>query len=111
VGEDIDGHLTVTFLKLKKVIRSPLSLLFLRLNNPSSLSCSLYYLCSRPLTSFTALLWTRQGLIVFFVVRGPKLNTVLEVWPQMLSTVDCTVSDASQDAVGLDYLGTLLDHV
>ncbi|GAB0190507.1 hypothetical protein GRJ2_001516000 [Grus japonensis] len=62
-----------------------------------------------------------QHLNVFFVVRGPKLNTVLEVQPHQCrvqgddhfpSPAGHTISDTSQDADGLPgYLGTLLAHI
>ena len=62
-----------------------------------------------------------QGLSVFPVVRGPKLNALLEVPPHQCqvkrddhfpSLTDYTVSHSSQDAIGfLDHLGTLLAHV
>ncbi|KAK4823213.1 hypothetical protein QYF61_027360, partial [Mycteria americana] len=55
------------------------------------------------------------------VVRGPKLDTVFEVWPHQCqvqghdhfpSLAGHTVPDTSQDAVGfLGYLGTLPAHV
>ena len=48
-------------------MRSPLSLLFSRLNNPSSLSCSSQDLCSRPFISLVALLWTRSSISVLFL--------------------------------------------
>jgi len=64
---------------------------------------------------------TLQGLKVFLVVRGPKLNAVLEVqaqqgWVQSgdhcLAPAGNTISDTSQDAIGLlGHQGTLLAHV
>lgn len=51
------------FWELWRAIRSPLSLLFSRLNNPSSFNCSSSDLCSRPFTSFVALLMTHSFLI------------------------------------------------
>ncbi|CAN0067019.1 unnamed protein product, partial [Bubo scandiacus] len=51
-------------------------------------------------------------------VMGPKLNTVVKVWPHQClvqgddhftSPAGCTVSDTSQDANG--HLGTLLAHI
>mgnify|MGYP001858525446 CR=1 FL=1 len=50
-----------------------------------------------------------QGLDVSLVVRGPKLNAALEVWPHQSSVrrddhlpapVGCAISDISQDAIG-----------
>ncbi|KAK4826361.1 LOW QUALITY PROTEIN: hypothetical protein QYF61_007955, partial [Mycteria americana] len=54
-------------------------------------------------------------------VRGPKLNTVFEVWPHQCrvqghdhcpTPAGHTISDTSQDAIGLlGHLGTLLVHM
>ena len=61
-----------------------------------------------------------QGLNVFRVARGPKLNMVLKVRPQCRvqrndhfpAPTGITISDTSQDAIGLlGHLGTLLAHV
>ena len=62
-----------------------------------------------------------QGLNVLPVVRGPKLNTVLEVQPHqrrvqghshLPGPAGYTIPDTSQDAAGLlGHLGTLLAHV
>ncbi|KAK4823633.1 LOW QUALITY PROTEIN: hypothetical protein QYF61_004366 [Mycteria americana] len=114
-GKEIDTHLTTT--SFQRAIRSPLSLLFSRLNNPSSFSCSSSDFCSRPFTSFVALLWTRSSTSI----EGPKLNTVFEVWPHQCRVqgdnhspcpAGHTISDASQDAIGLlGHLGTLLAHI
>ncbi|KAK4825284.1 LOW QUALITY PROTEIN: hypothetical protein QYF61_026129 [Mycteria americana] len=64
---------------------------------------------------------TLQHLNVSLVVRGPKLNTVFEVWPHQCrvqghdhfpSPAGHTISDTSQDAIGfLGHLGTLLAHI
>ncbi|KAK4828664.1 hypothetical protein QYF61_000382 [Mycteria americana] len=64
---------------------------------------------------------TLQHLNVSLGVRGPKLNTVFEVWPHQCrvqghnhfpSPVGHTISDTSQDAIGfLGHVGTLLAHV
>ena len=64
---------------------------------------------------------TFQSLNVFLVERGLKVNTVLEmqshqgpVWRDnhLPASPDYSISDTSQDAVGLlGRLGTLLDHV
>jgi len=61
---------------------------------------------------------TLQELSVLSALRGPKLNTALEVWPlhcRVQGHDHCpalaghTMPDTSQDAVGLlGYLGTLL---
>ncbi|GAB0184594.1 hypothetical protein GRJ2_000924700 [Grus japonensis] len=62
-----------------------------------------------------------QHLNVLLVLRGPKLNTILEVRPHQCrvqgdnhvpSPAGHTIPDTSQDAVGfLGHLGTLLAHV
>ncbi|KAK4807165.1 hypothetical protein QYF61_024285 [Mycteria americana] len=62
-----------------------------------------------------------EHLNVFLVVRGPKLNTVFEVRPHQCrvqgddhfpSPAGHTISDTSQDAIGLlGHLGTLPAHV
>ncbi|KAK4810582.1 hypothetical protein QYF61_007319 [Mycteria americana] len=84
------------------------------LNNPRALSRSPSALCSRPFTSFVALLWTRS-------MGGPTLNTVVEVRPHQCrvqrdnhcpSPAGHTIPDTSQDAIGfLGHLGTLLAHI
>ncbi|KAK4821552.1 hypothetical protein QYF61_022017 [Mycteria americana] len=103
-------------------MRSPLSLLFSRLNNPRSLSRSPSALCSRPFNQLRCpSLDTLQPLNVSLVVRGPKLNTAFEVRPHQCrvqghdhcpSPAGHTISDTSQDAIGfLGHLGTLLAHI
>ncbi|KAK4821719.1 LOW QUALITY PROTEIN: hypothetical protein QYF61_000262 [Mycteria americana] len=62
-----------------------------------------------------------QHLNVFLGVRGPKLNTVFEVWPcqcrvqgdnHFPSPAGHTISDTSQDVIDLlGHLGTLLAHI
>jgi len=64
---------------------------------------------------------TLQHLEVFLVVRGPKLNTVLQVRPHQCrvqvhnhlpAPAGHTIPDTSHDAIGrLGHLGTLLAHV
>ncbi|KAK4816766.1 hypothetical protein QYF61_022764 [Mycteria americana] len=64
---------------------------------------------------------TLQPLNVSLVVRGPKLNTVFEVWPHQCqvqghdhfpSPAGHTISDTSQDAIGfLGHLGILPAHI
>ncbi|KAK4827693.1 LOW QUALITY PROTEIN: hypothetical protein QYF61_020827 [Mycteria americana] len=64
---------------------------------------------------------TLQHLNVLHVVRGPKLNTVFEVWSHQCQVqghdhfptpAGHTIPDTSQDAVGfLGHLGTLPAHV
>lgn len=59
-----------------------LSLLFSRLNTPSSLGCSSSDSCSRPFPSFIPLLWKQpQPLTVVPEVRGPELNAEFKVQP------------------------------
>ncbi|KAK4832565.1 hypothetical protein QYF61_024065 [Mycteria americana] len=89
----------------------------LRLNGPSSLSRSSSDFCSRPFTSFVALLWTRSSTSI----EGPKLNTGFEVRPHQCrvqghdhfpTPAGHTISGTSQDAIGfLGHLGTLLAHI
>ena len=86
-------------------IRSPLKLLFSRLSKLLPLRLVLqtpHQLCCPSLD-------TLQGLSVFFVVRGLKLNTVHEVQPHLYwvqidghlsSPADYTISDTSQDMIG-----------
>ncbi|KAK4830762.1 hypothetical protein QYF61_013251 [Mycteria americana] len=62
-----------------------------------------------------------EHLNVSFVLGGPKLNTVFEVWPHQCpvqghdhfpSPAGHTIFDTSQDAIGfLGHLGTLLAHI
>ena len=62
-----------------------------------------------------------QGLNVFLAVRGPKLDTALEVRPHQDGVqgdnyfpvpAGHNISDTSQDAIGLlGHLGTLSVHV
>ena len=59
------------FRELQRAIRSPLKLLFSQLNNPSFAPDPSQFHCP----SLDAL----RGHDVFLVVRGPELNTVLEV--------------------------------
>ncbi|KAK4816650.1 hypothetical protein QYF61_019627 [Mycteria americana] len=64
---------------------------------------------------------TLQPLNVSLVVRGPKLNTVFEVWPHQCrvqghdhcpTPAGHAIFDTSQDAVGLlGHLGTPLAHI
>ncbi|KAK4821856.1 LOW QUALITY PROTEIN: hypothetical protein QYF61_004333 [Mycteria americana] len=68
------------FRQLQRAMRSPLSLLFSRLNNPRSLSRCPSALCSRPFPSSVALLWTRSSPSMS-LLSGPTLNTAFEVRP------------------------------
>ncbi|KAK4824612.1 hypothetical protein QYF61_016881 [Mycteria americana] len=57
-------------------------------------------------------LGTLQHLNVSLVVRGPKLNTVVEGHNHFPSPAGHTIFDTSQDAIGLlGHLGTLLAHI
>ncbi|KAK4829473.1 hypothetical protein QYF61_004763 [Mycteria americana] len=88
-----------------------------QLNNPSSLSRSSSDFCSRPFTSFIALLWTRSSTSI----GGPKTeHKIRGAASPVPSTGDDhfptpaghAISDTSQDAVGfLGHLGTLLAHI
>ena len=62
-------------------MRAPLSLLFSTLTPPSSLSRSPSRVCSRALTAPFPSLHALQGLHVCLGVRGPALNTALELRP------------------------------
>ncbi|KAK4824611.1 hypothetical protein QYF61_016880, partial [Mycteria americana] len=55
---------------------------------------------------------TLQHLNVSLVVRGPKLNTVVEGHNHFPSPAGHAIFDTSQDAIGLlGHLGTLLAHI
>jgi len=54
------------------VMRSPLSLLFSRLNKPYSLSLSSYGRVPSPLIIFVALLWTLSACPHLFRIAGTK---------------------------------------
>ena len=56
----------------KATTRSPRSLLFYKLNKPSSLNLSSQERCCSPLTILVALLWTRSKSSMSFVYRGPR---------------------------------------
>ena len=64
LGEEADPHLTTTSFQ---AIRSLLILLFSGLNNYSFLNHSSQDLCSRPLTSSVALLWTCYRALMSFL--------------------------------------------
>ncbi|KAK4808631.1 LOW QUALITY PROTEIN: hypothetical protein QYF61_012701, partial [Mycteria americana] len=90
-------------------MRSPLSLLFSRLNNPRSLSRSPSALCSRPFPSSVALLWTRSSPSMS-LLSSPKLNTAFEVRPHQCrvqghdhcpSPAGHAISDTSQTSENL----------
>jgi len=65
-----------------------------RLNNPSSLSRSTSELCSRPLTAPLPFSGHAPGP-PYLVVRGPKLNTALEVQPH-----ECQVQSPQKRHLG-----------
>ena len=53
-------------------MRSPQSLLFSRLNKPSSLRLSSKERCSSPLSTIMSLLWTRSNSSTSFLSWGPQ---------------------------------------
>ncbi|KAK4819124.1 hypothetical protein QYF61_025591 [Mycteria americana] len=115
LGEETDPtSLQPPFRQLQRAMRSPLSLLFSRLNNPSLVLQTL------PQPRCPSL-DTLQPLKVSLVVGGPTLNPAFEVRPHQCpvqghdhcpSPAGHTISDTSQDAIGLlGHLGTLLAHI
>ena len=100
---------------------SPLSLLFSRPNNPSSLSCSPWDLCSRPLTASLPFSGHAPGPQCLSRSEGPnsECSTQCSDSPEpsigddhFPAPAGCAISDTIQDAFGLFvYLGTLLAHV
>lgn len=94
-------------------MRSPQSLFFTRLSNPSSLSCS-----SDPLPAFLSFSGCTPRPQCLSLMKDPEQNTVLKVWPHQCWIQKCdrlptpagySFSDTSQGAVG--HLGTLLTRV
>ncbi|KAK4825536.1 LOW QUALITY PROTEIN: hypothetical protein QYF61_000113 [Mycteria americana] len=85
-----------------------------QLPQPLLIKLTLHQLRCRSLDTF-------QHLNILLVVRGPKLNTVFEVRPHQCrvqgdnhfpSPAGHTISDTSQDAIGLlGHLGTVLTHI
>ena len=65
---------------LKAFIRSPLSLLFCRLNKPSSLSLSSQERCFGPLIIFVALRWTLSSSYSSFLNWGAQKWTQYSRW-------------------------------
>lgn len=59
------------------LLRSSLSFLFFRMNNPGSLSFSLYVRCSSALIIFVALCWTHSSMPI--VLGNPELDTALQI--------------------------------
>ncbi|KAK4826124.1 LOW QUALITY PROTEIN: hypothetical protein QYF61_005276 [Mycteria americana] len=120
LGEETNAHLaTASFqavVESNKVSPQPPLLQAKQSQLPQPL---LIRLCSRPFTTFVALLWTASSTSISLL--GPKLNTVFEVRPHQCrvqghdhfpSAAGHTISDTSQDAIGLlGHLGTLLAHI
>ena len=107
------GHL-YTFM------RSTLSLLFSRLNNPSSLSLSSQKRCSSPLI----ILWPFTGLqnvYASLMLKSSELDTVLQMWPHQSWVkwkdhhswpAGNTLPNGAQGTISLLYSkGRLLAHV
>ncbi|KAK4822326.1 hypothetical protein QYF61_013025 [Mycteria americana] len=98
-------------------MRSPLSLLFSRLNNPRALSRSPSALCSRPFPSSVALLWTRsspsiEGPNTEHSIRGVASPVPSTGAHHCFSPAGHSIPDTSQDTIGLlGHLGTLLAHI
>ncbi|KAK4813011.1 hypothetical protein QYF61_005877 [Mycteria americana] len=69
-----------------------------RLNNPRSLSRSSSDLCSRPFTSFFALLWTRSSVNVFLVAKQPQFPQplLIRLLLQTLHQLRCPSLDTLQ---------------
>ena len=61
-------------------MRSPYSLLFSRLNEPSSLSLPSQGRCSSPLIIFVAFLWTLSNSSTSFLCWGPHTWTQSSRW-------------------------------
>ncbi|KAK4820658.1 hypothetical protein QYF61_002862 [Mycteria americana] len=107
LGEETDPHLSTTSFQAKQPQFPQPLLIRLVLQTLHQLRCPS--------------LDTLQHLNVSLVVRGPKLNTVFEVWPHQCrvqghhhfpTPAGHAIFDTSQDAVGfLGHLGTLLAHI
>ncbi|KAK4824593.1 hypothetical protein QYF61_016838 [Mycteria americana] len=107
LGEETDPHLSTTSFQAKQPQFPQPPLIRLLLQTLHQLRCPS--------------LDTLQPLNVSLVVRGPKLNTGFEVRPHRCrvqghdhfpSPAGHTISDTSQDAIGLlGHLGTLLAHI
>ena len=61
-------------------MRSPLSLLFSKLDKPEVLSCSSWDMPSSPFTSFVALLWTHSRTFTSFLNCGAQNCTQASRW-------------------------------
>ncbi|KAK4823617.1 hypothetical protein QYF61_004220 [Mycteria americana] len=123
VGEETDPHLSTTSFQVvvesDKVSPQPP---FLQARQPQFPQPLLIRLVLQTLHQLRCpSLDTLQHLNVPLVVRGPKLNTVFEVWPHQCqvqgdnhfpSYAGHAISNTSLDAVGfLGHLGTLLAHI
>ncbi|KAK4817737.1 hypothetical protein QYF61_026537 [Mycteria americana] len=123
LGEETDPHLSTTSFQVvvesDKVSPQPPLLQAKQPQLPQPLLIrlllqTLHQLCCPSLD-------TLQHLNVSLVARGPKLNTVFEVWPHQCrvqghnhfpSPAGHAIFDTSQDAIGfLGHLGTLLAHI
>ncbi|KAJ7423221.1 hypothetical protein BTVI_10719 [Pitangus sulphuratus] len=123
LGEETDTHLSVTSFQVvvesDKVTPEPP---FPQVKQPQFPQLFLISLVFQTIDHLCCpSLDTLQHLNVSLVVRGPKLKTELKVWPHQCqvqgddhfpSLAGHTISDTSQDAIGLlGNLGTLLTHV
>jgi len=110
------------FRYLCTLMRSLLSLLFSRLNSPSSLSPSLDVRCSRPLVILVAFHWTLSIMSMSLVYsRALNWTTLLQVWPHLcrvggkehlLQPSGSNPPNAAQDATCvLCHQGALLAYV
>ncbi|KAK4811089.1 hypothetical protein QYF61_016375 [Mycteria americana] len=123
LGEETDTHLATTSFQVvvesNKVSPQPP---FLQAKQPQFPQPLLIRLLLQSLHQLRCpSLDTLQHLNVSLVVRGPNQNTVFEVWPHQCrvqrdncfpSPAGHTISDTSQDAIGLlGHLGTLLAHI
>ncbi|KAK4832354.1 hypothetical protein QYF61_021953, partial [Mycteria americana] len=120
LGEETDPHLTTTSFQVvgenDKVSPQPLLLQAKQLHFPQPLLIRLVLQTLHQLRCPS--LDTLQHLSVLLVMRGPKLNTGFKVRPHQCqvqgdnhfpSPAGHTISDTSQDAIGLlGHLGTLL---
>ncbi|KAK4818842.1 LOW QUALITY PROTEIN: hypothetical protein QYF61_020061 [Mycteria americana] len=120
LGEETDPHLSTTSFQVvvesNKVSPQPP---FLQAKQPQFLQLLLIRLTLHQLRCPS--LDTQEHLNVSLVVRGPKPNTVFKVQPHQCrvqghdhfpSPAGHTISDTSQDAIGLlGHLGTLPGHI
>ncbi|KAK4832875.1 hypothetical protein QYF61_025971 [Mycteria americana] len=114
LGEEADTHLTTTSFQVvvesDKVSPQPLLLQAKQSQFPQLLLIRLLLQTLHQLHCPS--LDVLQHLNVLLVVRGPKWNTAFEGDDHFPSPAGHTISDTSQDGVGLlGHLGTLLAHV